>query len=123
MECGTRRAPNIPILGVTKGVVRNGDEHFIMPNGEICDTMAKDSPLFLMLRAVRDEAHRFVITYHRTVRAKQMTASVLDEIDGIGPTRKRALLQHFGSVRAITDADLAALKRVPGLGRAAAEKI
>lgn len=116
-------APNIPILGVTKGVVRNGDEHFIMPNGEICDTMAKDSPLFLMLRAVRDEAHRFVITYHRTVRAKQMTASVLDEIDGIGPTRKRALLQHFGSVRAITDADLAALKRVPGLGRAAAEKI
>lgn len=116
-------APNIPILGVTKGVVRNGDEHFIMPNGEICNTMAKDSPLFLMLRAVRDEAHRFVITYHRTVRAKQMTASVLDEIDGIGPTRKRALLQHFASVRAIMDADINALVRVPGLGRAAAEKI
>ena len=52
-----------------------------------------------------------------------MTSSVLDEIDGIGPTRKRALLNHFGSVRAIADANLDALKRVPGLGNSAAEKI
>ncbi len=118
-----KTAPNIPILGVTKGVVRDGDEHFIMPDGTEYRDMDKNSKLFLMLRAVRDEAHRFVITYHRTVRAKTVTASVLDEIDGIGPTRKRALLQHFGSVRAITDADLPALLRVPGLGRAAAEKI
>lgn len=118
-----KTAPNIPILGVTKGEVRNGDEHFIMPNGEICRDIPKDSRLFLLLRAVRDEAHRFVITFHRTVRAKQMTSSVLDEIDGIGPTRKRALLNHFGSVRAITDASLDALKRVPGLGKSAAEKI
>lgn len=116
-------APDIPIIGVTKGEVRNGDEHFIMPDGSICSDLPKDSKLFLMLRAVRDEAHRFVITYHRAVRAKQMTASVLDEIDGIGPTRKKALLLHFGSVRAIIDADLAALVRVPGLGKNAAEKI
>ena len=118
-----KTAPNIPILGVTKGVVRDGDEHFILPNGTFCHDIPKDSRLFLLLRAVRDEAHRFVITFHRTVRAKQMTSSVLDEIDGIGPTRKRALLNHFGSVRAITDANLDALKRVPGLGNAAAEKI
>ena len=118
-----KTAPNIPILGVTKGEVRNGDEHFIIPNGEICRDIPKDSRLFLLLRAVRDEAHRFVITFHRTVRAKQMTSSVLDEIEGIGPTRKRALLNHFGSVRAITDASLDALKRVPGLGKSAAEKI
>ena len=118
-----KTAPNIPILGVTKGEVRNGDEHFIMPNGEICRDIPKDSRLFLLLRAVRDEAHRFVIIFHRTVRAKQMTSSVLDEIEGIGPTRKRALLNHFGSVRAITDASLDALKRVPGLGKSAAEKI
>ncbi len=116
-------APEIPILGVTKGEVRDGDEHFILPDGSVYRTMPKDSKLFLMLRAVRDEAHRFVITYHRTVRAKTATASVLDEIDGIGPNRKRALLTHFGSVRAIMDADLYALKRVPGLGKAAAEKI
>ena len=118
-----RVAPNIPILGVTKGEVRNGDEHFIMPDGSVRRDLPKDSRLFLLLRAVRDEAHRFVITFHRTVRAKTVTGSVLDEIDGIGPARKRALLNHFGSVRAITDADLPALLRVPGLGRAAAEKI
>ena len=118
-----KTAPNIPILGVTKGVVRNGDEHFIMPDGSVCHDIPKDSRLFLLLRAVRDEAHRFVITFHRTVRAKQMTSSVLDEIDSIGPTRKRALLTHFGSVRAIADANLDALRHVPGLGNAAAEKI
>ena len=118
-----RVAPNIPILGVTKGEVRNGDEHFIMPDGSVYRDLPKDSPLFLMLRTVRDEAHRFVITYHRTTRAKQMTASVLDEIDGIGPRRKHLLLTHFGSVRAIMDADIDALRRVPELGNAAAKKI
>lgn len=118
-----KTAPNIPILGVTKGEVRNGDEHFIMPDGTISRDIPKDSKLFLLLRAVRDEAHRFVITFHRTVRAKQMTSSVLDEIDGIGPTRKKMLLTHFGSVREISDASLDALKKVPGLGNNAAEKI
>ncbi len=118
-----RLAQGIPVIGVTKGEVRNGDEHFIMPDGSECNNLAKDSPLFLMLRTVRDEAHRFVITYHRNTRAKQMTASILDEIDGIGPVRKRALLQHFGNVRAITDADVSALLRVPGLGKNAAKKI
>ena len=118
-----KTAPDIPILGVTKGEVRDGDEHFIMPDSTVCRDIPKDSRLFLLLRAVRDEAHRFVITFHRTVRAKQMTSSVLDEIDGIGPTRKRALLNHFGSVRAITDANLDALMRVPGLGKSAAKKI
>lgn len=116
-------APNIPIFGVTKGEVRNGDEHFIMPDGSIYTDLPKDSPLFLMLRAVRDEAHRFVITYHRERRAKQMTASVLDEIDGIGPTRKHALIRHFGSVRGVMDATLQQLERVPTLGKSAAKKI
>lgn len=118
-----RNASGIPVMGVTKGEVRDGDEHFILPDGTICHDLPKDSQLFLLLRAVRDEAHRFVITYHRNVRAKQLTASVLDEIDGIGPTRKRALLQHFGSVHAIMDADIKALKHVPGLGESFAEKI
>ena len=113
----------IPVLGVTKGVVRNGDEHFIMPDGSENHELAKDSALFLMLRTVRDEAHRFVITYHRSVRAKQLTASCLDEIEGIGPTRKKQLLQHFGSVHAIMDADMKSLLRVSGLGKSAAEKI
>ncbi len=113
----------IPILGVTKGEVRNGDEHFIMPDGSVNRTLPKDSALFLLLRTVRDEAHRFVITYHRSVRAKQLTASCLDEIEGIGPIRKKQLLHHFGSVHAIMDADLQSLLRVPELGKSAAEKI
>lgn len=118
-----KMAPNIPIFGVTKGTVRNGDEHFILPDGTIYKDLSKDSPLFLMLRAVRDEAHRFVITYHRETRAKRMTVSVLDEIEGIGPTRKHALIQHFGSVRGIMDATLPQLERVPTLGKSAAKKI
>ncbi|MBP5485510.1 MAG: excinuclease ABC subunit UvrC [Alphaproteobacteria bacterium] len=118
-----KTAPNIPVLGVTKGEVRNGDEHFIMPDGTEYRDMPKDSKLFLLLRRVRDEAHRFVITYHRTTRAKAMTGSCLDEIEGIGPMRKKLLLNHFGSVRAIMDADIKTLKCVPGLGNAAAKKI
>jgi excinuclease ABC subunit C len=118
-----RASNGIPVFGVTKGEVRDGDEHFILPDGTEYFDLPHDSPLFLMLRTVRDEAHRFVITYHRSVRAKQLTASVLDEIDGIGPSRKRALLNHFGSVRAIMDADQNALAHTPGLGKAAAKKI
>ena len=113
----------VPVLGIAKGEVRNGDEHFIMPDGSVNKTLSKDSPLFLLLRTVRDEAHRFVITYHRSVRAKQLTASVLDEIEGIGPIRKKQLLHHFGSVHAIMDADLKSLSHVSGLGKSAAEKI
>lgn len=118
-----KTAPETPILGVTKGEVRDGDEHFIMPTGDIDRALAKDSQLFLLLRAVRDEAHRFAITFHRAIRDKKMVASRLDEIEGIGPARKRAVLHHFGSVRAIADADLAALLKVPSLGKSAAEKI
>jgi len=113
----------IPVLGVAKGEVRNGDEHFIMPDGSENHELPKDSPLFLLLRSVRDEAHRFVITYHRSVRAKQLTASSLDEIEGIGPKRKKQLLQHYGSVRSVMDADLKSLMMVPGLGKSAAKKI
>ena len=113
----------IPVLGIAKGVVRNGDEHFIMPDGSENRTLPKDSALFLLLRTVRDEAHRFVITYHRTIRAKQLTASVLDEIEGIGPIRKKQLLHYYGSVRSIMDADLKSLLHVKGLGKNAAKKI
>jgi excinuclease UvrABC nuclease subunit len=116
-------APDIPILGVAKGEVRDGDEHFILPDNSISRDLKKDSGLFLLLRAVRDEAHRFAISFHRAVRAKRATAGVLDEIEGIGPARKRAVLHHFGSVREIADAGLPALLKVPGLGKSAAEKI
>ena len=78
--------------------------------------------LYLVQR-IRDEAHRFALTYHRSRRAKAAMASVLEEIPGIGPARRRALLRRFGSVEAIREASVEELARVPGMTRAAAERL
>ncbi|MDR1361013.1 MAG: excinuclease ABC subunit UvrC [Rickettsiales bacterium] len=115
--------PNIPVLGVVKGQVRNGDEHFILPNGRTDTTLAKDSPLFLLLRRVRDEAHRFAITFNRKSRTAAAFVSRLDEIEGIGAARKKALLHHFGTVAGVANANLRSLEKVQGLGKSAAKKI
>jgi excinuclease ABC subunit C len=114
---------DIPVLGITKGEKRNGYESFIKPDGSVDKSLRADSKLFLLLRAVRDEAHRFAITFHKKNRAKGATASVLDEIEGIGPARRRALLRHFGSAAGIAGADTAALSKVPGISKPAAKKI
>jgi excinuclease UvrABC nuclease subunit len=116
-------AKNIPIMGVVKGEVRNGDEHFILPSGKESRDLPRDGKLFLMLRRVRDEAHRFAITFNRRAREKSAVKSVLDEIDGIGPKRKKALLHHFGGARNVANADEKALARIPEIGPAAAKKI
>jgi excinuclease ABC subunit C len=76
-----------------------------------------------MLQRIRDEAHRFGITYHRKVRSERTFTSVLDEIPGIGPKRKQALLKHFGSVRAISAASIDELAALDGMTRDAAEKV
>ncbi|MCQ2562410.1 MAG: excinuclease ABC subunit UvrC [Alphaproteobacteria bacterium] len=119
----TKTAPTIPVLGVAKGIVRNGDEHFIMPDGTENFTLSKTSNLFLFLRNVRDEAHRFVISYHRLKRNKSEFHSCLDDIDGVGPKTKKLLLQYFGSVKKIMEADLQTLFRVPNLSISVAKKI
>ena len=111
------------ILGVTKGIVRDGDEHFIMPDGDEDRGLAKNSPVFLFLRRVRDEAHRFAISFHRRSRGKSAITSALDEIEGIGAARKKALLHHFGSVRQIADSTAADIARAPGISKTIAEKI
>lgn len=111
-----------PVLGVTKGEVRSGDEHFIMPDG-IDAKIEKDTKLFLLLRAVRDEAHRFAVTFHRRLRAKSATSSILSEIEGVGPKRRRALLAHFGSLDLIKDAPAKALAAAKGISPDMAEKI
>ncbi|MDR0319195.1 MAG: excinuclease ABC subunit UvrC [Rickettsiales bacterium] len=113
---------SVPALGVVKGEVRSGDEHFIMPDGSESE-IEKGTPLFLLLRAVRDEAHRFAITFHRRLRAKSATSSVLSEIEGIGPRRRRALLAHFGSLDLIKDAPIKALASAPGISKDMAQKI
>ena len=78
--------------------------------------------LYLMQR-VRDEAHRFAVTYHRKVRGKQTIISQLDGVPGIGPKRRSALLKHFGSIDAIRAAGVEELAAVPGMNRKAAEQL
>jgi excinuclease ABC subunit C len=76
-----------------------------------------------LLQRVRDEAHRFAITYHRQVRDTKTFRSVLDEIPGIGPKRKKTLLRHFGSARAIASASVEEIAAVEGMTRDVAERV
>ena len=79
--------------------------------------------MLYFVQRLRDEAHRFVIGTHRAKRAKSMIANPLDEIDGIGPTRKRALLSHFGSAKGVSRAGIEDLKAVPGISAEMAQKV
>ena len=85
--------------------------------------MPRNSEGLYLLQRVRDEAHRFAITYHRAKRGKAATASVLDGIPGLGPARRAALLRKFGSVRAVSAASEEEIASVPGIGPRLAETI
>ncbi|NLL07402.1 MAG: excinuclease ABC subunit UvrC [Firmicutes bacterium] len=82
-----------------------------------------DSPGLLLLRRIRDEAHRFALTYHRNLRGKAARTSILDEIPGVGPKRKKDLIKHFGSVKRIREASLEELQQVPGISAKLAGEI
>ncbi len=111
---------DVPVIGVSKGPDRNaGREHFHFSDGrEIL--LPPNSPLLFHVQRLRDEAHRFAIGTHRAKRAKALTASPLDEVPGIGPARKKALLLHFGTTRAVREAALADLEKAPGVSKAVA---
>jgi excinuclease ABC subunit C len=89
-------------------------EEVFLPGNPVPVVMAHDTPELQLVQRVRDEAHRFAITHHRIRRDKAMTESILDDLPGIGPTRKRALLKHFGSPEAVLNASREALENVPG---------
>ena len=113
----------VQIVSIAKGPDRDaGREHFFMEGREPFQLEFK-SPVLFYLQRLRDEAHRFAIGTHRAKRAKAMTASPLDDIEGIGPSRKRALLNHFGSGRAVTRAGLSDLESVKGISKELARKI
>jgi excinuclease ABC subunit C len=114
---------DVPVVGISKGPDRNaGREVMHLPgNREI--TLPTNSPILFYLQRLRDEAHRFAIGAHRQKRAKSMTSSPLDEVPGIGPSRKRALLMHFGTARAVKGAALEDLEKAPGISRAMARGI
>jgi len=97
-------------------------EEVFVPGARAPIVLAHDTPELQLLQRVRDEAHRFAITHHRSRRDKDMTTSILDELPGVGPARKRALLQHFGSPEAFLAASREELESVPGLpGKTARE--
>jgi len=113
---------DLPMIAIAKGKFRNsGDETFFY-KGESFKFEKNDPTLFFMQR-LRDEAHRFAITAHRAKRAKGITKSLLDQIEGIGSIRKRALLNHFGSARAVESASFDEIKSVEGVEEKVAKKI
>ena len=113
---------DLPILAVAKGKKRNaGEEKIYHENKEFI--LNKSDPLLFFIQRLRDEAHRFAISTHRAKRKKNLSKSLLDQIQGIGKQRKRALLNHFGSARAVESASLEDLKTIEGIEDSIANKI
>jgi excinuclease ABC subunit C len=113
---------DLPILAVAKGKKRNaGEEKIYHENNEFI--LNKSDPLLFFIQRLRDEAHRFAISTHRAKRKKNLSKSLLDQIQGIGKQRKRALLNHFGSARAVESASLDDLKAIEGIEDSIANKI
>jgi len=113
---------DLPILAVAKGKKRNAGEEKIYHEGEEY-ILNKNDPLLFFIQRLRDEAHRFAISSHRAKRKKNLSKSLLDQIQGIGKQRKRALLNHFGSARAVESASLDDLKAIEGIEDNIANKI
>lgn len=114
---------NVPLMAVAKGPDRDaGRETLFFPDKPALKLEPRD-PVLYFIQRLRDEAHRFVIGSHRTLRKKDIREAGLQEIPGIGPTRKRALLHHFGTLKAIERASISDLARVPGINAEGARKI
>jgi excinuclease ABC subunit C len=114
----------VALIGVAKGPDRDaGREHFHITGRAKPMLLEPRDPVLYFVQRLRDEAHRFAIGTHRAKRAKAIAANPLDEIDGIGPTRKRALLAHFGSAKAVSRAGVADLGAVKGISAAMAQRI
>src|ERR1700742_1077142 len=114
---------DVALVGISKGPDRDaGREHFYIP-GRVPFRLDPKSPVLYYLQRLRDEAHRFAIGSHRKKRSKAIGANPLDEIAGIGAGRKRALLQHFGSAKAVSAASLSDLESVAGVSHAMAKKV
>ena len=109
---------HLPIIGLAKR-----HEHIFQPDNADPIILKRDNPTLHLIQRVRDEAHRFAVSYHRTLRSKELSHSILDEIPGIGTKRKQALLQHFGSIDNICKATLDELLRVKNMPYSVAEQI
>jgi excinuclease ABC subunit C len=124
--------PEQPVVGLAKArtqgkfsdaEVTATQERFFIPGRQNPITFQPGSEAFQILVGIRDEAHRFAITYHRKLRDNASLASVLDEINGLGEKRKKVLLKTFGSVDAIRQAEVSVIAELPGLNRVVAERV
>ncbi|MBN8818117.1 MAG: excinuclease ABC subunit UvrC [Sphingomonas sp.] len=115
---------DVPMVGIAKGPHhgREGREVFHLLDGREL-TLPVNHPVLFYLQRLRDEAHRFAIGAHRQKRSKAITVSSLDEVPGIGPARKKALLMHFGTAKAVRNASLEDLQRAPGVSSAVAQTV
>jgi excinuclease ABC subunit C len=114
---------DVDVVAISKGPDRNaGRERFFLPNRDPFSLPPND-PVLYFLQRLRDEAHRFAITAHRARRSRGITNSPLDEVQGIGAKRKRALLHHFGSARSVAQAGLVDLEKVDGINKTVAQTI
>ncbi|MCG6557598.1 excinuclease ABC subunit UvrC [Ruegeria sp. 1NDH52C] len=113
----------IPMVGVAKGIDRDHGKEEFHRIGQHPFALKRNDPVLYFIQRLRDEAHRFAIGTHRAKRAKAVSATPLDDIPGVGAARKRALLAHFGSAKAVSRADLADLTAVEGVSEGLAQKI
>ena len=113
---------DLPIVAIAKGKFRNSGNETFFHNGKEYKFIKNDPTLFFLQR-IRDESHRFAISAHRAKRKRGISKSLLDQIEGIGSIRKRALLNHFGSARAVESASLDEIKSVEGVEAKVAKKI
>ena len=109
---------DIPVCGLAKS-----DEEIFVPWDDAPIVLPSGSASLYLIKQVRDESHRFAITFHRELRDKAMTQSVLDEVEGVGPTRKKAIMRHFGSMRRLREASVDDIASVKGVPRAVAEEV
>ncbi|MBN7784809.1 excinuclease ABC subunit UvrC [Ponticoccus gilvus] len=114
---------DVPMVGVAKGVDRDHGKEEFHRTGQRPFALRRNDPVLYFVQRLRDEAHRFAIGTHRAKRSKAVSANPLDEIAGVGAARKRALLAHFGSAKAVSRANLSDLRAVEGVSEALAERI
>lgn len=110
-------------IGIAKGVDREAGRERFFVEGKQAFTLPPRDPVLYFIQRLRDEAHRFAIGTHRARRKKEMVKNPLDEIAGIGPSRKRALLHHFGTAKAVSRAAVADLMQIEGISEAMAKTI